>query len=100
MPYTCPNKDPNFPATLTGVTDKLTTDKAFAVFFSEKLQEAISGEHDAIDCIDSYLKPDWGELLALGIPPDKQPPYRHCTDSGLLVVAHAKAVAAAAGKKS
>ena len=100
MSYTCPNKDPNFPTSLTGVTAKLTTEKAFADFFYPKLKEAISGDHDAIDCIDSYLKPDWGELLDLGIPPDEQPPYRHCTESGLLVAAHAKAAAERAGKKS
>ena len=91
MPYSCPSKDPNCPMSLKGVTDKLTTDKAFADFFYRTLKDAISGDHDAIDCIDSYLKPDWGELLDLGIPPDEQPPYRHCTESGLLVAAHAKA---------
>jgi hypothetical protein len=97
MSYTCPNKDSNFPTSLTGVADKLTSDKAFADFFYAKLKEALSGDHEAIDCIDSYLKPTWGELLDLGIPAEQQPAYRHCTDSGLLVAAHAKA--ASEGKK-
>ena len=96
MSYPCPSKDA--PMSLTRLTDKLTSDKIFADFFYPKLKEAISGDHDAIDCIDSYLKPTWGELLDLGIPPDEQPAYRHCTESGLLVAAHARVAAAAKHK--
>ena len=56
MLYACPHKNLT-PFTLKEVLDMLDHDKAFATFFAKTLQAASAGDHDAIDCVDSYLEP-------------------------------------------
>ena len=87
--YTCPNPNPP-PLTLTQVLNLLDTDSDFAAFFATTLKLALAGNHEAIDCVDSYFHPTWGELQNLGIPEKDQTAMRNCTDSSLLVLAKCK----------
>ena len=90
--YTCPN--PNPPMTLTQVLNLLDTNSDFAGFFAATVKLALAGNHEAIDCVDSYFHPTWGELQTLGIPANDQTAMRNCTDSSLLVLAKCKEKAA------
>ena len=86
----CPNNDPDLPTSLEAVLKRLEDDSEFATFFAGKLKMALAGDHGAIDCVDSYLKPTWEELTILGIDALDQSVMRHCTDSGFLVLSECK----------
>jgi hypothetical protein len=84
LEWDCPN--PKAPYNLGDLVELLKDDKTFAQFFTAKLKDALNGDKNAIECVDSYLAPTTQELQDLGIPASRVEGMRKCTDSGLLVL--------------
>ena len=86
MAYPCP-KDPKGPYNLGELVARLKQNEDnFAKFFAETVKLALDNDENAINCVNSYFKPETQELLDLGIPESRVESLRRCTDSSLLVL--------------
>jgi hypothetical protein len=82
--YQCPNPSRE-KYTVNTLNEKLKNDDAFAAFFSAQLKLALTGDQEAVACVDSYYEPSDSEMQSLGIPSSKWSVTRKCTESGSLV---------------
>jgi hypothetical protein len=87
--YKCPNPS-GTKHNVDTLSKELEQNGEFARFFAARVTDAIGGDQDAKDCVDSYYKPDDTEMRDLGIPESKWSIMRKCTESSLLLVIKAK----------